>query len=216
MERPAQFAGKTLADITQRRWRRSSRSATSRTAQGVRAARGSSPEDCGARAISSSIHLAEEQPRLARGRSADGRIPPIDRRGAAAARRRVSTNANPRAGRSTAGSTWASTIAASRAASRLDDAGRLRQPLRHHAESGSVVIRYEMIHEARVIPVDDARTCQAPRRITRRRARLVGRQHAGRRDDQLPSGDRAAGRHREAHDDRAIHADDRQHDSSGV
>ena len=37
---------------------------------------------------------------------------------------------------------------------RIDDAGDLRQRLRDRADAGRVAIRYEMIHETRVIPLD--------------------------------------------------------------
>ena len=51
---------------------------------------------------------------------------------------------------------------------------------------GYVAIRYEMIHETRVIPLDGRpHVGPAIREIPGRRARALGRQHARRRDDQL-------------------------------
>ena len=51
---------------------------------------------------------------------------------------------------------------------------------------GTAVIVHEMIHEARVVPLDGRPRLNAERpRLDRRLARLVGRRHAGRRDDEL-------------------------------
>ena len=51
---------------------------------------------------------------------------------------------------------------------------------------GSVAIRYEMIHETRIIPLDGRPHARpAIRQLHGRRARPLGRQHAGRRDHEL-------------------------------
>ena len=71
----------------------------------------------------------------------------------------------------------------------------------------SVAIRYEMIHEARVIPLDRRPAHRVElEAVLGRRARLVGRRHARRRDDELPRRDRAAAFERERQDDRALQA----------
>jgi hypothetical protein len=88
--------------------------------------------------------------------------------------------------------------------SQLDDAAGIRQPLRHHAEPGLVVIRYEMIHEARssrwMTPARKGRG----KYISAMRA-AGGRQHAGCRDDELSCRRPHRRRHRARRDDRAIH-----------
>ena len=55
-----------------------------------------------------------------------------------------------------------------------------------HQAPGYVAIRYEMIHETRIIPLDGraARRLEDPH-LHGRRARPLGRQHAGRRDHQF-------------------------------
>ena len=88
----------------------------------------------------------------------------------------------------------------------------LRQPLRDRAGARHVAIRYEMIHEARVIPLDRRpHVAVELAAVPGRRARPVGRRHAGRRDDELPRRDGAATRERERQDDRALHAHVRRH-----
>ena len=70
----------------------------------------------------------------------------------------------------------------------------------------SVAIRYEMIHETRVVPFD-----RRPRRVarhqavSRRRARLVGGRHARGRDAKLSRGRPRRSGQREGDDDRALH-----------
>ena len=51
---------------------------------------------------------------------------------------------------------------------------------------GYVAIRYEMIHDARVIPLDGGRTVVDHPAVFRRFARPLGGRHAGRRGDELP------------------------------
>ena len=117
MERPAQFAGKTLADITPAELDED-RQAAERTVQ--RGCRRHGIRRWSEAADPSHLRFlrAQEQPRLARrrsGRTAASRGGPTPLRdGGPAASARMPT----RAARSTAGSTWASTIAASRAAFR--------------------------------------------------------------------------------------------------
>ena len=79
---------------------------------------------------------------------------------------------------------------------------------------GYVAIRYEMIHETRIIPLDGrAHLPTVAPLVHGRRARPLGRQHAGRRDDELQRQDRGPGQREHAHDERraearrAIHAD---------
>ena len=74
---------------------------------------------------------------------------------------------------------------------------------------GYVVVRTEMIHSARLIPLDAARphVGQEHPAVERRLARPLGRRHARRRDDELQRSGRASGtRRRRVQGDRALHA----------
>ena len=72
---------------------------------------------------------------------------------------------------------------------------------------GVVAITYEMVHETRVIPLDGAaaRRLEDPP-VPGRRARPLGRQHARRRDDQLHRQDAVSRLERAPEADRALHA----------
>ena len=82
---------------------------------------------------------------------------------------------------------------------------------------GWVAIRYEMIHETRVIPLDGRPHVGIGRpQLHGRCARPLRRQHAGRRDDELQGADpRTAAPARAAQADRALHADGAEDASSG-
>ena len=73
----------------------------------------------------------------------------------------------------------------------------------------SVALRYEMIHEHRVVPIDRGERRphigERPAPRPRRRAGLVRGQHAGRRDDELHRAQRVPRGQRAPEDDRAIH-----------
>ena len=78
---------------------------------------------------------------------------------------------------------------------------------------GYVMILTEMIHDVRIIPLDAA--CTAPRQypaVDRALARTVGRQHPGRRDDQLQRQESAGRLEREHAGDGAVHARGRRRD----
>ena len=77
---------------------------------------------------------------------------------------------------------------------------------------GVVAIRYEMVHETRVIPTDGSAHLGADDRLLHgRRARALGRRHARRRDDEHPRGVRLSQRERELEDHRALQAGRRGH-----
>ncbi len=209
MERPAQFEGKTLADITPEELQKIIKQRNEQFVDGV-----SGTEFAGG--LRPPAHLIFDTFDRKNSRAwlvvdpPDGRIP---RRTDAAPRRRiggVSTNANPRG----PFNSWLDMGLYDRCITRgipnsMMPAGYgSRYDITQSPDS--VVIRYEMIHEARVIPLEDGerverRTCEGFALISRRCARLVGRQHPGRRDDQLPARDGAARRHRTRRHDRAIH-----------
>ena len=68
---------------------------------------------------------------------------------------------------------------------------------------GFVTITYEMVHDTRVIPLDGRPHVPAnDSAVPRRRARPLGRQHAGRRDDQLHRQDAVSRLERPAADGR--------------
>ncbi len=121
----------------------------------------------------------------------DGKIPPLTPEAQQRQRPPPRRGSGTPAARPTPTTTAASTTAASRAASRLDDAGDLRQLVPDRAGPGYVAITYEMIHETRIIPLD-GRPARRQGHPTRhgRRARPLGRRHARRRDDELPRAQR--------------------------
>ena len=139
----------------------------------------------------------------------DGKIPPMTE----AARKRprapggVSTNANPNG----PFNSWLDMGLYDRCITRGIPASMMPAGYGSRYEivqsPDSVAIRYEMIHETRVIPFD-----RRPRGVRRhpavsgRRAGLVGRRDAGGRDAELPGGNGAAARQRPRGDDRALHA----------
>ncbi len=77
---------------------------------------------------------------------------------------------------------------------------------------GYVAIRYEMIHETRIIPLGDSpRVASNLDYLHGRRARPVGRRHARRRDAEHPPRGCVPQRERESRHHRALHADRREH-----
>ena len=119
----------------------------------------------------------------------DGKIPAADARGAAAHRARAARRQQLQQRRRSTATTDLQPLRSLHHARLpgLDDAGHLRQllPDRAGARAASA-IRYEMIHETRVIPLDGraARRHEHPL-VHGRRARPLGRRHARRRDDEL-------------------------------
>jgi hypothetical protein len=69
---------------------------------------------------------------------------------------------------------------------------------------GYVAIRYEMVHETRIIPLDNRPRLSDAHRHYMGAARLVGRRHARRGDDQFPRGRRLQRRLRAAPHHRAL------------
>jgi hypothetical protein len=154
MERPAQFAGKSLADITPEELQKIVKERNEQFVEGV-----SGTEFAGG--LRPPAHLIFDTFDRKNSRAwlvvdpADGRIP---RRSDAAPRRRtggVSTNANPRG----PFNSWLDMGLYDRCITRgipnsMMPAGYgSRYDITQSPDS--VVIRYEMIHEARVIPVED-------------------------------------------------------------
>ena len=69
---------------------------------------------------------------------------------------------------------------------RLDDAGHLRQLVSDLQTPDYVAIRYEMIHETRIIPLDGRPHVEFQGAHPHgRRARPLGRRHPRRRNDEL-------------------------------
>ena len=116
----------------------------------------------------------------------DGKIPALTADGAAA-RRRAACAAASSAGRSTARRTSAcSTAASSRSVPGSMIPVMYGNVYQIVQSPGFVVITYEIIHEARVIPLDGRPHVGAGHpRAHGRRARPLGRRHARRRDDEL-------------------------------
>ena len=163
MERPAQFAGKTLADITPAELEKIVRQRNEQFNQGV-----AGTEFAGG--LRPPTHLIFDSFDRKNSKAwlivdpADGRIP---RRTDAAPRRRtggVSTNANPRG----PFNSWLDMGLYDRCITRgvpnsMMPAGYgSRYDLTQSPDS--VVIRYEMIHEARVIPLDGRPRATGPRK----------------------------------------------------
>ena len=166
MERPRELEGKTLADITPAELQKIVKDRNDRFVEGV-----SGEEFAGG--LRPPAHLIFDTFDRKNKRAwlvvdpPDGRIP--RRTDATAPRGRAAASARTptRRVRSTAGSTWGSTIAALRAgfpASMMPAGYGSRYDITQWPDS--VVIRYEMIHEARVIPSTRSRG-----RVRRRRAR---------------------------------------------
>ena len=163
MERPAQFAGKTLADITPAELQKIVRERNDQFNKGVEGT-----EFAGG--LRPPTHLIFDSFDRKNSRAwlvvdpADGRIP---RRTDAAPRRRtggVSTNANPRG----PFNSWLDMGLYDRCITRgipnsMMPAG---YGSRYDITQGpdAVVIRYEMIHEARVIPLDRRARAKGPRK----------------------------------------------------
>ena len=173
MERPEQFAGQSGAH------RRGVRERAKRDQQALdrnkKAPSARSEATCGSRTFRQTSRVVEP---------ADGRIPPTDRRRRerrVAPRQAARSNA-PRRGRIAACTTGASPgeLWARRCRSFTATATRSsRRP-------ASVVINYEMMHDTRVIPLDGRPHVGSKHQdLPRRRARTLGGQYAGRRDDQL-------------------------------
>jgi hypothetical protein len=163
MERPAQFAGKTLADITPEELQTIVKQRNEQFVEGV-----SGTEFAGG--LRPPAHLIFDTFDRKNSRAwlvvdpADGRIP---RRTDAAPRRRtggVSTNANPRG----PFNSWLDMGLYDRCITRgipnsMMPAGYgSRYDITQSPDS--VVIRYEMIHEARVIPLDGRARATGPRK----------------------------------------------------
>ncbi len=163
MERPAQFAGKTLADITPEELQKIVKERNEQFVEGV-----SGTEFAGG--LRPPAHLIFDTFDRKNSRAwlvvdpADGRIP---RRTDAAPRRRtggVSTNANPRG----PFNSWLDMGLYDRCITRgipnsMMPAGYgSRYDITQSPDS--VVIRYEMIHEARVIPIDGRARAKGPRK----------------------------------------------------
>ena len=162
MERPAQFAGKTLADITPAELETIVKQRNEQFNEGV-----AGTEFAGG--LRPPTHLIFDSFERKNSRAwlvvdpADGRIP---RRTDAAPRRRtggVSTNANPRG----PFNSWLDMGLYDRCITRGIPASMMpagygsRYDLTQSPDS--VVIRYEMIHEARVIPLDGRPRATGPR-----------------------------------------------------
>jgi hypothetical protein len=163
MERPAQFAGKTLADITPAELETIVKQRNEQFNEGV-----AGTEFAGG--LRPPTHLIFDSFERKNSRAwlvvdpADGRIP---RRTDAAPRRRaggVSTNANPRG----PFNSWLDMGLYDRCITRGIPASMMpagygsRYDLTQSPDS--VVIRYEMIHEARVIPLDGRPRATGPRK----------------------------------------------------
>ena len=162
MERPAQFAGKTLADITPSELEKIVKERNEQFNAGVAGTEFAGGLRPPTHLIFDSFDRKNSRPWLVVD-PADGRIP---RRTDAAPRRRtggVSTNANPRG----PFNSWLDMGLYDRCITRgipnsMMPAGYgSRYDLTQSPDS--VVIRYEMIHEARVIPLDPSTSSGSPR-----------------------------------------------------
>ena len=115
----------------------------------------------------------------------DGKVPPVTAEGQARAAARAAARA--RTAPRTPGKTGATTIAASRAAL----PGSMMPAIygnsyQIHQGPGYVAIHYEMVNETRIIPLDaPAARQRAHSQLPRRCPRALRRQHAGGRDDEL-------------------------------
>ena len=119
----------------------------------------------------------------------DGRQPPLSEEGqkrAGASRpTRQPAATGCRAAKPTRTSIAASMTAASRAAcSDRSCRSSTTTATRSCRRPGFVAIRNEMIHEARIVPLDGRPHLPPHQGLHGRLARVVGRQHAGRRDDE--------------------------------
>ena len=178
-ERPAAFEGRRLSDFTEAELEqlREERSDTRNEADRNRAE------------FRSPIHWFENHfPQNSRAwlvvDPPDGHIPALTPEG----RQRAEALAAQAATRGPADSfedrsLWDQCI--TRGLPRVDDAGQYGNAYQIVQGPGYVAIIYEMVHETRVIPLDGVRTPAPGSACTWRRARPVGRQHAGRRDDEF-------------------------------
>ena len=155
MEQPADLAGKRLEDFGEKEMAALRADRQKRAQAGARSIGGSAEEDTGAGPSHWYEHLAanNSQPWLVFD-PPSGKIPPIT----AAARQRASTRQAARKGRGPADS-WTDRSLYDRCIS-LGLPGSMTPMIYGNAYDitqgpGFVVIRYEMIHEARVIPVDN-------------------------------------------------------------
>jgi hypothetical protein len=162
MERPAQFAGKTLADITPAELEQIVKERNERFVEGVSGTEFAGGLRPPAHLIFDTFDRRNSRPWLVVDPT-DGRIP---RRTDAAPRRRtggVSTNANPRG----PFNSWLDMGLYDRCITRgipnsMMPAGYgSRYDITQSPDA--VVIRYEMIHEARVIPLDGRGRAKGPR-----------------------------------------------------
>ena len=215
-ERPADLAGKTLSDFGDKELAELRKTRQARAQAGAGRIGGSEEEDTGAGPSHWYEHLnASNSQAWFVFEPADGTIPPLTKE----ARDRAAARQAARRGRGPADS-WTDRSLYDRCITprhpRLDDAGDLRQRLRHHAGS-----------RLRGHPLrDDPRDAHHPARqqpapaglvpaLRRRRARPLGRRHAGGRDHQLQRGVRLPRREPQPEDDRALHADRPEHDQVG-
>jgi hypothetical protein len=166
MERPAQFAGKTLADITPAELQKIVEERNAQFVEGVSGTEFAGGLRPPAHLIFDSFDRKNSRPWLIVD-PVDGRIP---RRTDVQPRRRtggVSTNANPRG----PFNSWLDMGLYDRCITRgipnsMMPAGYgSRYDITQSPDS--VVIRYEMIHEARVIPIDPSTGSGSPRAETR-------------------------------------------------
>ncbi len=212
MERPDEFEGLTLADDHAREDRRDRRGARS-ALQSAGRQRSVAQQHLAAAAFDlrhvrpqQQTPVAHHRPRRRQDPGAHGRSRRAAARAAASARTRT------RAGRSTATRHGSLRSLHHARHPELDDAGRVRQPLRDRPGARH---RRDPLRDDSRGARDSARSPPAHRgeleAIPGRRARLVGRRHARRRDDELPRRDCAAALERERQDDRALQAHGGRH-----
>ena len=218
MERPAQFDGRTHESLTPEEMRRIVADRNDRFVEGV-----SGDEFAGG--LRPPAHLIFDTFERKNKRAwlvvdpPDGKIPPMTD----AARKRprapggVSTNANPLG----PFNSWLDMGLYDRCITRGIPASMMPAGYGSRYEivqsPDSVAIRYEMIHETRVIPFDRRPPVAAGiRQYPGRRARVVGGRHAGGRDAEFSAGDRPSARQRPRGDDRAVHGGCRRISWSGA
>ena len=199
MERPRELEGKTLADITPEELQKIIKERNERFVEGV-----SGEEFAGG--LRPPAHLIFDTFDRKNKRAwlvvdpPDGRIPRRTDIQPRRPRGGISTNANPKG----PFNSWLDMGLYDRCITRGIPASMMpagygsRYDITQSPDS--VVIRYEMIHEARVIPLDrlapsgvEASLDAGRPQVHGRRARLVGGRHARRRDHELPARDRASG-----------------------
>ena len=199
MERPAQFAGKRAGRSDPRGVREAGQGSQRSLRQGRRGHRvRRRPASAGASHLR---HLrAQEQAGVAGGGPARRPHPaaaPTRRASARALAGGISTNANPNG----PFNSWLDMGLYDRCITRGIPASMMPAGYGSYYEivqsPDSVAIRYEMIHETRVVPFDRRpRVSPVDQAVPGGRAGVVGRRHAGGRDAEFSGRDRAAARQR--------------------